>query len=340
MKKKNYGHLTQAERDRIEAMLSSDHTQKEIASVLKRDTGTISREISRNRRSKHKKKKVLKGSYESSVAQQKAYVRRKNAKYQGKKINEDDALRKYIIKRLKKSWNPDEIAGRMKEEKKKFYASKTTIYEWLYSVWGQRYCKYLYEQRYHRKKRPLKKAKRTLIPNRIGIEMRPVEITRRQEFGHYEGDTIVSGKKTASKKSLAVLQERKAKYVKLKKIKSLRPACFNQAIENMQQDIAKPKSVTLDNGIENTKYEQLNIQTYFCDPYSSWQKGGVENCNKLIRRFFPKGCDLNAYSDKYVMMVEKRLNDKPRRSLNYRKPIEIMRENNLLNKKTEVALRG
>jgi IS30 family transposase len=340
MKKKNYGHLTQAERDRIEAMLSSDHTQKEIASVLKRDTGTISREISRNRRSKHKKKKVLKGSYESSVAQQKAYVRRKNAKYQGKKINEDDALRKYIIKRLKKSWNPDEIAGRMKEEKKKFYASKTTIYEWLYSVWGQRYCKYLYEQRYHRKKRPLKKAKRTLIPNRIGIEMRPVEITRRQEFGHYEGDTIVSGKKTASKKSLAVLHERKAKYVKLKKIKSLRPACFNQAIENMQQDIAKPKSVTLDNGIENTKYEQLNIQTYFCDPYSSWQKGGVENCNKLIRRFFPKGCDLNAYSDKYVMMVEKRLNDKPRRSLNYRKPIEIMRENNLLNKKTEVALRG
>lgn len=340
MNKQNYGHLTQAERDRIEAMLSSGHKQKEIASVLKRNTGTVSREINRNRRSKRRKKKIIKGNYEASVAQQKAYVRRKDAKYQGKKINEDDALKKYIIKRLRQGWNPDEIAGRMKEEKKKFYASKTTIYEWLYSVWGQRHCKYLYEQRYHLKKRPLKKTKRTLIPNRIGIELRPVEISERKEFGHYEGDTIVSGKKTASKKSLAVLQERKAKYVKLKKIKSLKPAYFNQAIKDMQQDIVKPKSMTLDNGIENTKYEKLNIPTYFCDPYSSWQKGGVENCNKSIRRFFPKGCDLNDYSDKYVMMVEKRLNDKPRRSLNYRKPIEIMREHNLLNKKTEVALRG
>lgn len=340
MKKKNYGHLTQAERDRIEAMLASGHTQEEIASVLKRDAGTISREIKRNRRSKRKKKRKIKGKYESAVAQQKAYVRRKYSKYHGKKINENKSLKNYIIKRLKRSWNPDEISGRMKEEKKKFYASKTAIYEWLYSSWGQQYCEYLYEKRYKPKKRKAKKAKKSLIPNRIGIESRPAEISERKEFGHYEGDTIVSGKKTASKKALAVLQERKAKYVKLKKVKSLKPILFNQAIKNMQVDIKKPKSMTLDNGIENTKYEKLEIDTYFCDPYSSWQKGGVENCNKLIRRFFPKGCNIDDYSEEYVMMVEKILNDKPRKSLNYKKPMEIMLENNLLNKKTEVALRG
>lgn len=340
MKRKKYGHLTQYERDRIEALLSVGHKQKEIANILKRDRGTISREIARNRRTKRKKKRIVKGKYEASVAQHKTYVRRKYAKYQGKKINENNALKICIVKELKKGWNPDEISGRMKEEHKQFYASKTAIYEWLYSSWGQLYCKYLYEKRYKPKKRKSKKTKRTLIPNRIGIELRPYEITKRINYGHYEGDTIVSGKKTASKKSLAVLQERKAKYLKLKKINSLKPALFNRAIKNMQKDIKKPQSMTLDNGIENTKYERLEITTYFCDPYSSWQKGGIENCNKLIRRFFPKGCDIADYSDKYVRMVEKTLNAKPRKSLNYKKPIEIMLENNLLNKKTEVALRG
>ena len=303
MKKNKYQHLTQTDRDRIEAMLSNGHKQNEIAEILKKDKGTISREIARNRRTKRKKKKLIKGKYEATIAQHKAYIRRKYSKYQGKKINENKDLKNHIVKKLKKGWNPDEISGRMKERKKKFYASKTAIYEWLYCAWGQPYCKYLYEKRYKPKRRHAPKTKKTLIPNRIGIELRPDEINQRKNYGHYEGDTIVSGKKTASKKSLAVLQERKTKYVKIKKISSLKPILFNQAIEDMQKDIQKPKSMTLDNGIENTKYEKLKIDTYFCNPYSSWQKGGIENCNKLIRRFFPKGCNIANYSDKYVMMV-------------------------------------
>lgn len=341
-----YGHLTQYERDRIEAMLNSGHKQKDIADVLKRDKGTISREIPRNRRKLRTKKGVINGRYEATVAQNKACIRRYYAKYQGKKINENNELRKYIVKRLKKSWSPDEISGRMKQDQEPFYASKNSIYEWLYSVWGQRYCRYLCFRRYNPKKRKKKKTKKCLIPNRIGIELRPEKINNKLEYGHYEGDTIVSGKKTGSKAALAVSYERKAKYINVKKIDSLKPILFNNALKRMK---AKQKifSLTLDNGIENAKYEQLNIPTYYCDPYSSWQKGGVENCNGMIRRFIPRGCDIGNYSDEYVNMVVEILNNKPRKSLGYKTPREVMIENNMFiefkNKKSEgqkVALRG
>lgn len=339
--KKQYKHLVQLERDRIQALRNSGHKQNEIAAILKVDPSTISREIQRNRRKIRRKQGTINGSYEATVAERKAYVRRKYSKYQGKKINENDELKNYVIQGLENHWGPDEISGRMKDRCKSFYASKTAIYEWLYSVWGQKYCKFLYSERCKVKKRKTKKSKRTLIPHRIGIELRPEKINQRLEYGHYEGDTIVSGKKTTSKRSLAVIHERKAKYTKLRKINSLKPKLFNEAIEKMKDNL-EVKSFTFDNGIENTKHEELKVDTYFCDPYSSWQKGGIENCNKMIRRYIPKGSDINDYSDEYVMMIENILNNKPRKSLGYKTPYEVMIENNLLveNKKTEVALRG
>ncbi|TSC56974.1 MAG: putative Integrase catalytic region [Parcubacteria group bacterium Gr01-1014_18] len=338
MKNKKYKHLNQGERDRIEAMIGSGHTQKEIAKILERDEGTISRERLRNKRKTRNKTNKKAGKYEATVAQQKAYVRRRKSKYQGKKINQNNELEKYIIEGLKQHWNPDEISGRMKNENKPFYASKTSIYEWLYSSWGQKYCKYLYSERFKKKKRRKCKLKKTLIPNRIGIELRPEAINKRLEYGHFEGDTVVSGKKTKSKISLAVLHERKSKYTKLQRIASLKPKLFNEAIQTMTTHLIF-KSLTLDNGIENTKYEALKTTTYFCDPYSSWQKGSIENCNKLIRKFIAKGSDIGDYSDKYVTLVESILNNKPRRSLGYHTPAEIMTKNNLLIKK-KIALQG
>jgi len=344
MTKKKYKQLNQFERDRIEALLQSGHKQKEIAAILNRSEGTISREIKRNRL-KRNGPKNKKGTYKANQANQKATNRKQFAKYQGKKITEDEALQKYIIKGLKGYQNPDEISGRMKKEKQPFYASKTAIYEWIYSVWGQRYGQYLPSQKHKKRKRKSVKTKKSLIPNRIGIEERPEYVNSRSRYGHREGDTIVSGKKTGSKEALVVVQERKAKYVKIGKIKSLKPKLFNQKIKKTAND-AKINSLTLDNGIENRFHEQLGIPVYFCDSYSSWQKGGVENINKMIRRFIPKGSDISLYSEKYVKMVEDILNNKPRKSLGYKTPLEVMRENNLIadeNKKTEmqkIALRG
>lgn len=342
MKNQKYTQLNQSERDRIEALLASGHKQKEIAEILKRDKGTISREISRNRRRKRARGGTVEGKYEATVAQQKAYVKRKYSKYQGKKIEESKGLKEYIVTRLEEGWSPDEISGRMKKEKTFFYANKNTIYEWLYSSYGQIYCHNLYSKRYRSKKRRTKKTKRTLIPNRIGIEKRPKGATSRTRYGHYEGDIIVSAKKTASKVSLAVVFERKAKYAQLKKIQRPKPDLFNKAINQINKKLSRMNSLTLDNGIENTKHEELKIPTYFCDPYSSWQKGGVENINKMIRRYIPKGSDINDYSDKDIERIENIINNKPRKSLNYKTSLEIMVEHNLLTKKQlqKVALGG
>lgn len=324
-----YTHLSQFERDRIESLLNSGHKQIEIAKILGRDKSTISREIKLNKRKKSRDWTTKKEEYDANLASLKSYNRRHNAKYQGKKINDNYRLQKYIIKYLKKDWSPDDISGRMKLERKPFYTSKTAIYEWLYSNRAQRYCKYLYSKRYRSKKRKAKKSKKVIIPNRKGIELRPLGAINKTRYGHYEGDTMVSGRKTGSKAGLAVAYERKAKFLKIKKIRSLKPDLMNKALDKMTNNLVI-KSLTMDNGIENQRYEELGIPTYFCDAYSSWQKGGVENGNKLIRRYIPKGTDMGKYSNEYVSMVEEILNNKPRKSLGYKTPLEVMEEHNLL----------
>jgi IS30 family transposase len=323
-------HLTQSERDRIEALLNSGHKQKEIAEILKRPPCTISREVKRNRRKIRKKGGTVNGKYEAGVADQKAYIRRKYSKFQGKKIEGNKELREYIIDGLKKKWSPDEISGRMEEEKQSFYGSKNLIYEWLYSSRAQQYCQYLYSERYRVKKRKKNKTKRTIIPNKKGIEMRPEVVKNNTEYGHCEADTIVSGKKTGSKVALAVSYERKAKFTSIRKISSMRPCEFNKAMVSIKDTFKDLKTWTMDNGIENIKYEKLGVPTYFCNPYHSWEKPGVENANKMIRWFVPKGCDINNFSDEKIKNIENIINSKPRKSLNYKTPLEVALANNLL----------
>jgi len=293
---------------------------------MNRSVSSISDEI---------KKNSVNGVYDPLKANHKAYVRRRSSKYQGKKINEDNELKEYIVQGLKKHWSPDVISGRMRKENQLFYSSKTAIYEYLYSIRGQSLCPCLYSKRYRRRKRNKTKMKKTLIPNRQGIERRPLIVMQNKEYGHYEGDTVVSGQKTFSKTSLSVIYERKARYIDARKIKSLKPHLNNQAIFLMQERLREMKTFTLDNGIENVKHEELDLSVFFCDPYSSYQKGGVENANKLLRRYFPKGEDLNRYSDKYIRRIVKRINTTPRKSLNYKTPEEVMTENNQFKEKDQ-----
>jgi len=344
MKARKYKQINRLERDRIEALLLAGHSQSDIAKVLKRPPCTISREIQNNRRKVRTSIGTFNGQYQAFVAQHKAYVRRRYSSYQGQKINSDLALKKYIISKLKTGWSPDEISGRMKSDMLPFYASKNVIYDWLYSPWGQAYCKHLKYKRYNPKKRRLNKTKKHLIPHRIGIELRPSFINNNVEYGHCEADTIVSGKKTKSTSALVVNYQRKSKYVSIKKIPNLKPCEFNNAIAKFKHKQVI-KSITLDNGIENQHHFKLNLDTYFCDSYASWQKGGVENVNGMIRKYIPKGSNISTYSNKFIKKIETILNNKPRKSLNYKTPHEVMIEHNLLfkNKKSrahKVALRG
>lgn len=337
---KHYSHLSQTERDRIQSLFDEKVEQKEIARIIMRNEGTVSREISRNRKRNNRSKKSPLGHYESILAERKAKLRRSYAKYRGKKIEESPPLRQYITNGLKKGWSPDDISGRMKREKRPFFASKNAIYRWLYSEWGQYWCRYLYSKQYRPKKRKAGgNVKKTLIPNRISMEKRPKGATNKTRYGHYESDTIVSGKKTRGKAALTVTRERKTKFAMIRKISNLRPSSNNRAIEDMKRSVEDIKSMTFDNGIENTKHEELGIPTFFCHPYHSWEKGGVEHHNKMVRRYVPKGSNIDLFSEEYIMEIETLLNSKPRKSLQYQTPYEAMAEHGLL-RKEEKSLSG
>ena len=304
--------ITKSERLEIALLQERRYGIREIGRVLDRSPGSISDEIQRN---------LTKGRYDPHRAEAKTRLRRMDAKYQGMKIQNDSVLRSYVIAGLRRHWNPDEIAGKMKRDRTPFYASKTAIYEWLRSVYGQRYVPLLYSRRYRRKKRK-PKAGRVMIPERISIHERFLGATNKTRYGHWEGDTLVSGKKTGSTAAVSVAYERKARYIAAQKIENLKPASHATALQDMLAN-KKALSITQDNGIENRDHRQLGIPAFFCDPYSSWQKGGVENANKMIRRYFPKGTDFRTVSQEYLDQIVSVINNKPRKILGYRAALEV-----------------
>lgn len=312
--------LSDAERSELGILLGKSYSLRSIAAVLGRSPNTISDEIRRN---------SVRTGYKPVSAQAKAVARRKFASYQGRKIQESMGLRWYIIVRLQAHWNPDEIAGAMKREKQPFYASKTSIYEWLRSEWGQYYCQFLDSRRYRSRKRQ-KKVARPMIPDRVSIAERPLGATNRTRYGHWEGDTVVSGKRTGSRAALAVVQERKSRYLDARTIPDLRPSSFNGALWDIQAGVAKMHSLSLDNGLENRYHANLDVPTFFCDPYSSWQKGGVENGNRMIRKYLPKGMDLATVTPAHLQDIMWIINNKPRKILGYKSAAQVAKEKGVL----------
>jgi len=315
-------HLTDLERLEISILLKKRYSFRAIGEAMDRPHTTIAREVKRN---------SVNGNYCPRKARAKARVRRRLSKYQGMKVHERPELKKYIVEKLKLKWTPEEIAGRLKEIDTRLpYISGKGIYKWLYSAHGQRYCHLLTKQRYRPRRRRKKKTKREMIPNRVGIEHRPLAATKRTEIGHLEEDTMVSGRKTGSKAALAVFCDRKARYSKLKKMPNMKPRTHLKAQKEMAQEL-HIKTITYDNGIENKNHEELakelSVETFFCNPYSSWEKGTVENTIGRIRRFIPKGSDISKYTAKQIQTIEDWLNHTPRKCLNFLTPYEIMTKN-------------
>ena len=302
--------LILSERLEIEILLGKGYSYRKIAKALGRSPNTISYEVAING--------GLSG-YNAIRADQYARTRKKDTRYEWSKIEQNQELRQYIIECLEKHWNPDEISGRMKEEKKPWYASKTAIYEWLWSVYGQRYCVYLYTQRYHRKRRA-KTTERVMIPARIGLEQRFLGANNRTRYGHWERDTVVSRQGCTG--GLSVGLERKARLIVADKVTSMVVAEHNAAAERQKHNY-KTLSITYDNGLENRGHQELEIPTFFCEPYSSWQKGGVENANKMIRRYFPKWTNFRKISQRKIDQIVSIINGKPRKILGYRTALEV-----------------
>lgn len=318
--------ITDAERSEIDILHGKGYSARSIAKALGRSPNTIAAELKRN--------SYQDGRYIAARAKQKAYVRRKYARYQGKKIQEDDELRAFIILKLSERWNPDEIAGYLRVNPALgLYASKTAIYEWLRSAWGQQYCVLLYSQRYQRKPRRKNKTDRVMIPDRTSITERPLAALGRVELGHCEYDSIVSSKHSGSTAALAVVAERSSRLIRASLVPNLKPEPYATTISRLVQGL-NTRTMTTDNGIENRHHRLITRKTgapvFFTDPYSSWQKGGVENANKMLRQYFPKGTDFATVSQTDVVYALECINNKPRKILGYKSSLQVAKEKGLI----------
>lgn len=315
--------LTYYDRQQIEHYNRLGWNVCRIAKRIAKDHSVISRELSRNR-SPHL-------PYEAKVAKKIAESRAKRTNKA--KLEKDENLRNYVVSKLNLDWSPEQIAGRLKEfppiKLQGKYVCPESIYQYIYdkAPWLYHKLRRAHPDRW--KKYGRKKQKHQTIPEKVSIHDRPKEVEKRVELGHLESDSMV-GKN--HKKGISVQFERVSKYTSIQPIENFSAQETKDAIiatlANLPDDFVK--SITFDNGSENTKHteirDQYNIDTFFCDPYSAWQKGGVENSIGLVRQYLPKRTDLTKVPLRRLYQIEYKLNSRPRKSLNFKTPYEVMKE--------------
>ena len=310
----SYHHFSKNERNELSVLLKRGYSYSDIARVLWKSHSSVSREV---------KKNSVKGTYDPDKANQKARTRRKDSKYQNMKINESSEFLEFLEVKLKAGWTPEQIAGRWNRDNLEPHFSFKTIYKYLYSYLGQRLCQYLLSGQYYRRKRAGQKQTRFPIKNRISIEQRPQVINERRRFGDFEGDVLGSPK--ADQEKLAALVERLSRKLFAVKVPRLKYAVdgFKQMLKPYREIL---KSVTFDNGPENARHLELGTKTYFCHPFSSWEKGQVENTFGRLRRFIRKRSRISQYTDEEIQSFVERMNDTPRKCLDFRTPNEVFKE--------------
>jgi len=234
-----------------------------------------------------------------------------------KKIRQNNELEDYIAVKLQEGWSPEQVAGRWSKERDSSIA-RCSVYRYLHSSFGWQLKKYLPHK--GRKWKRGKKRERVLIPHRTWIDARPKTIGEKKRFGHYEGDTIVS--RRGDKTSLLTILEKMSRFLLARKIPNKKSGQVQQTIVATTKDMPV-YTMTFDNGVEFAHHYKLPCDTYFCHPYSSWEKGQVEYANRLIRRFFPKRTLLKNISPEQLQIVVKKINNTPRKCLNYNTPKEV-----------------
>ena len=323
---KKYVSLSSAERSEIEILKDKGYSIRKIADVLGRSPNTISREIKVN---------SVSGEYNAIKAKAKSRLSQRSRRYQWQKIERNPELWLFVSERLASpyDWSPRVISGYLRAQQTELpYVSTTQIYAWLYSSRGQRYCQYLYSERYHPRKHNKNKTEQVMISGRVSVTERPVAALDRLDIGHWEYDSIVSSKRSRSTAALAVLQERSTRMLRVMQVPNLRPEPYAKIIAQLARGFIA-KTMTTDNGIENKQHKLITEKTgalvFFTDPYSSWQKGGVENGNKMIRRYFPKGTDFSLVCQAEVDEIVNRINNKPRQCLGFKSAIQCAVEKGL-----------
>lgn len=286
-----YTHLSLEERERLYALVEQGMSFREASKVLNRSHTTLSREYKRNA-------PYLHGEYIPIRAHKRSKERGRKQRLKAPLKSPEILL--YVRQKLREDgWSPEAISNRLKLEKG-LSIHPETVYRYIYHPNNRREELWRYLT-YKRKKRQKQfgrvKRRENRINNAISIEQRPKEVERRNEYGHWETD-LMEGPR-ASKHALLVNIERKTRYIKIARIPNKKAHTNTQNLIRLMKRY-NPKTITADNGLENSNHQQismkLNTDFFFCHPYSSWEKGSVENRIGVIRRYIPKGEELTNYS--------------------------------------------
>lgn len=328
---REYVHLSLLEREQITLLRHEKKSIGDIAKALGRSKSTISREIKRNCSPSY-------NLYLAHRAHERAELKREQAS--SRRRLKDAFIVSYVTAKLKLGWTPEIIAGTIRLEHQGFSISHEAIYQYIYHPDTENRQELIAcLPRAHRKRRPkgiCRKTRKIRISNRIPINDRPAEVENRIQFGHWEGDSLVSRK---SRSALNSLVERKSRLLMLTKLHAkTAEATYEAVTERLGGLPAKAiRTMTFDNGTENAMHEKITsdigIKCFFAHPYASWERGTNEHVNGLIRRYLPKGTDFSIITEKQIAEIEYLINSRPRKCLGFKTPIEVAASHG-------VALRG
>jgi IS30 family transposase len=334
--KRRWKQISEKERYKIEALNDQGLSPKAIAIATNRDRRTIERELKRGTVLQLNSDLTKKNVYKADAGQR---IRKKNGANKGRslKIGKDHKLAKYIENKIKnEKWSPDATIGRIEEEGLQFETSicTKTLYNYIdQGLFHEISNKDLWEKK-KGKKRKYKKIRAVALNNKNGksISERPEEANTREEKGHWEIDLVVG--KQGSKPVILTLVERKTRKSLYVLIRNKTQKEVIAAIKRVKKRVGGNfddvfRSITADNGSEFLDSEGIKKaakceEVYYAHPYSSWERGSNENGNRILRRFVPKGSDLNTLSESQLQKYEDWVNNYPRKILGYKTANEMM----------------
>lgn len=315
--------LQMAEREEISRGIAAQVSIREIARRLGRWPSTISREISRNGGLQ---------TYRAAAADMHAWRRARRP--QRCLLSRRPRLRRWVARKLQQDWSPRQIAVGVRRafpDDARMRVSHETIYRSLFvqarGVLKEELLGHLRQAGFMRQARKAHPALRSGIVDGLSIRERPPEVEDRAVPGHWEGDLLMGGNSS----QIATLVERSSRFVMLIKVDRKDTNTVTEAIARKIRQLPAElrRSLTWDRGTEMSAHQDFtvatNVQVYFCDPRSPWQRGSNENTNGLLRQYFPKGKDISGHSQAELNKIARRLNERPRQTLNWATPLETMK---------------
>lgn len=317
-----YKHFTPEQRNALAALLRAKVKKKNIAKQLRKDRATIWREQKRGAGSN--------GRYYVIKAKRLARERRIKANKRFRKIENDESLRKYVVRKLNKYWSPEQASGKWNKKHKRKHIGKDTIYKFIYQK-RKDLVKYLRCQkgRYRRRYGTRIREKRREELKKRRIDQRPEIVEKRARVGDWEGDTMIGKDK---KPAILTHIERKCGLILADKLERATAEVAREKTVKRFKKISRDKkyTITYDNGSTFSEHETTERQTglaiYFANPYHSWERGSNENANGLLRQFFPKKINFSPITQKDIQKAVRLLNNRPRKRLNYLTPYEAFNQ--------------